>query len=121
MKSSLHIFVAFAFLTGILAPACGFSWGGKYSVVEICTTEGIEQRVVDNGQQPDNNGDPTPTMKDNCAFCFASANVKFFAPENISLEKLQFSAEKIRFNLYETIYLSRASVSGQPRAPPFFA
>ena len=113
MKPVLHIFILLAFVLGIIAPACGFAWGGKYSVVEICTTDGIENRVVENEEQ-----EHTPSMSEDCAFCFASANVKDFLPNHNAIEKIHFNAEQIRFRQFEIVYLSRVSNSNHTRAPP---
>lgn len=110
MKPVLHIFILLAFVMGIIAPACGFAWGGKYSVVEICTTDGIESRVVENEEQ-----EHAPSMSEDCAFCFASANIKSFLPHHNAVEKIHFSAEKIRFQQFEIVYLSRISKSSPAR------
>jgi hypothetical protein len=114
MSKTTHIIVIAAFLLGIIAPACNFAWGGKFSVVEICTAQGIEQKLVENKQQPDR----PPAMEDNCSFCIASVTVKIFVPDIILAEKQIARGEKIRFRLYEATYLSRLSKTGQPRAPP---
>ena len=113
MKPVLHIFILLAFVLGIIAPACGFAWGGKYSVVEICTLDGIESRVVENEQK-----EHAPSMGEDCAFCFASTNVKNFLPNHNAVEKIHFSAEKIRFRQFEIVYLSHTSKSDPARAPP---
>lgn len=116
MKNSLHIFVLTAFLLSVIAPACGFSWGGKFSVIEICTAQGIETRVVENDQNPDDQ--PSHQMADQCQFCFASANLTNFLPEAIAAEKIKATAEKARFRAYEISYLSHVTSHEEPRGPP---
>ena len=118
MRNYLHILTLIAFLGGVIAPACGFSWGGNFSVIEICTAQGFETRVINNEETPDA---PTPTMGGDCQFCFANANLTSFLPENISVEVRYAYAEKITYSLYEVILLSRTTRNGQPRAPPIFA
>ena len=118
MKQTLHIIVLTAFLGGIIAPACGFAWGGKYSVIEICTAQGLESRIVDNDSNSDNN--PAQKMADQCQFCFSQAHLSAFLVNERVLEQAYFAAEKIRFNLYKTIYLSRRHSDHAARAPPAF-
>lgn len=71
-KRSAHILILIAFVMGVLAPACGFSWNGKFSLVEICTTEGIEMKVVENGSSPNT---PQHQASDDCQFCFQNAHL----------------------------------------------
>jgi hypothetical protein len=115
MKAILHIFILIAFLAGIIAPACGFMWGGQYSVIEICTAQGIETRIVANEDQP---SAPMPNMANDCAFCFASANMVSFLPEATAIERQAFRAEKIRFGQYENIVLARLNTNISSRGPP---
>lgn len=116
MRQSFHILTLIAFLGSVSAPACGFSWGGKFSVIEICTSQGIETRVVDNGQAPDNS--PNHKTTDKCPFCFASATLTGFLPDAVTIEALNFSIEKFKFDLYETIILSRTANNLSARDPP---
>jgi hypothetical protein len=115
MRAILHIFIVITFLTGIIAPACGFMWGGQYSVIEICTAQGLEMRVVANDEAPD---DHAPIMANNCDFCFANANLTGLLPEIAIIERIAFSAEKIRFGQYEDITLTRFNPNTSPRGPP---
>jgi len=112
-----HIFVLLAFLGGIIAPACGFAWGGKYSVVEICTTEGIESRVVNNDQQPENSDFPTH-FEEQCQFCFAQTNLTAFLPHNEHIETAFFIKDKIRFRHYDALLQSHLTRDNIARAPP---
>ena len=116
MGKTLHIVVLAAFLLGIIAPACGFSWGGKYSVVEICTAKGLESRVIaDNSNSSDA---PDHKTKEKCQFCFTHANLAGHMPQAVILEPLKFQAEKLKFALYETITLSRVGSNLSARGPP---
>lgn len=115
MIKSLHFFVLFAFLAGIIAPACGFAWGGKYSVVEICTTEGIESRVVQGEERPSK-----PHASEQCQFCFAHANLKIFLPDVAAHEAIIFIRAKTQFQHYDQLFLSRLSRDHAARAPPVF-
>ena len=119
MIKQLHLFVLISFLLGIVAPACGFAWGnnggGKYSVVEICTAQGIENRVVESEDQQN-----TPMMAEQCEFCFASANLKSFLPSTTSFETVFF--EYLKAKTY-SVYISNdkfLSFDHTPRAPPVF-
>lgn len=115
MKQALHILIAIAFLGSIIAPACGFSWGGKYSVVDICTSEGIESKIVANDENSD---DEHQQMVDQCQFCFSHANLSGLVPVSTTIEALVFYGDKIRKNQYESVYLSRQQGDHAARAPP---
>lgn len=115
MTQKLHIIVLLAFLTGIIAPACGFMWGGNYSVIEICTSNGIENRVIANDDQPS-----TPQTQDQCEFCFTSANLTAFLMPEGRHTKIAYAAEKIRFEQYEDIVLTRFQTNISSRGPPSF-
>lgn len=122
MQQKLSLFITISFLLGIIAPACGFMWGGQgSSMIEICTAQGIEMRLVTNDLQP--NQDPTnqpsnPMMGDNCDFCFQNANFTGALLNTATLEKIGFQSNKIRFHLYETILLSHTSYNNTARGPP---
>lgn len=104
-----------AFLGGIIAPACGFMWGGQYRVIEICTAKGLENRVV---ADTSDNGNPNNKMAKDCEFCFANANVLAHLPASSSLIKVAFTAEKLKFQHYEDILLSRLNTDISSRGPP---
>ena len=116
MKNFCHSVILLCFLAGVLAPACGFSWGGKYSVVEICTSQGIEQRVVD--ATPEDDSDPAQTMAEKCQFCFATANMKAFLPADLAMAQATVSVQKQRVERYTLIVLSRPTSHEEPRGPP---
>ena len=116
MKNFTHSFILLCFLVGVVAPACGFSWGGKYSVVEICTAQGIEQRVVDTA--PTDDSSPHKTVGEDCQFCFAAANMKAFLPADMPVMKAAVSLQKQRINHYTLIVLSRTTSHEEPRGPP---
>lgn len=112
MKRFLHVFVLIAFLTGIIAPACGFAWGGKFSVVEICTAQGIEQKIVESDDE-----EQSPSAHEECLFCFQSANMNGFLPANIQpadLTIIQVSA----FKRDALFFRSDFSFDHGARAPP---
>lgn len=113
MKKGLHIAVLIAFLVGVIAPACGFVWGGKYSVIEICTAQGIESRVVNNDDLP-----KSPHFEEQCQFCFSQANLKSLMPVLILIEKQKTVRERAQFSQYQDIVLSRLSQDHAARAPP---
>lgn len=115
MKKGLHIAVLLAFLVGVIAPACGFVWGGKYSVIEICTAQGMESRVVSNEDQPQK-----PHYEEQCQFCFAQANIKSFLSVSVELEQRLGVFERVQFGQYQEILLSRLSQDHAARAPPAF-
>ena len=71
MRNIVHFIVIFTFALGIIAPACGFAWSGKYSVIEICTANGYEARIVANDEEPNT---PNHQMSDQCQFCFSNAH-----------------------------------------------
>ena len=116
MRRYLHILTLIAFLGSVIAPACGFSWGGKYSVIEICTAQGIEARVVSNEQNPDKSPDHKTT--DQCQFCFASTNLTSFLPPIIMVSENSHDLEKLRLQSYEVSSLSRFTSYEEPRGPP---
>lgn len=115
MKKGLHIAVLLAFLVGVIAPACGFAWGGKYSVVEICTAQGMESRIVENEEDPS-----LPHYEEQCQFCFAQANIKSFLSVSVELEQRLSVFERVQFGQYQEILLSRLSHDNAARAPPAF-
>lgn len=114
MKHPVHTFVLIAFLAGIIAPACGFAWGGKFSVVEICTTEGIEQRLVENDQQ---DGEHVPSAENDCLFCFQTANFSGFLPEAIVSDVSYIVREEV-FKRDELAFFNSFSFDHGARAPP---
>ena len=71
-----HFFILTAFLLGIIAPACGFAWNGKFSVIEICTAKGIEQKIVSNDDLP---------PKHPLAFCVAVIHEKPTSHQRLEL------------------------------------
>ena len=116
MRQTLCLFILISFVGGIIAPACDFLWGEKYSVIEICTLNGLETRVVGNDQSPSD--DQAPSIDRNCEFCFQNANFAGHIPTAATIEKLGFSALKLRFQSYETALLSRTTSQHSARGPP---
>lgn len=119
MKKGLHFIVLITFLVGVLAPACGFSWGNngnsKFSVVEICTTEGIENRIVE-GEQ-----DPNPEhASEQCQFCFAQAKLDYALFGLKTFQSALSIRETDQARHYEVFLLSRLSNDHAARGPPAF-
>lgn len=114
-----HFFVLLAFLAGIIAPACSFAWGGigagKFSVVEICTAQGIESRIVENDQDPER-----PMAHEQCQFCFAQANFQSLMPVLAQFEQKIVAIERLKLRHYQAILFSRLSQGHAARAPPLF-
>jgi hypothetical protein len=115
MKNKLHILVLLSFLSGIIAPACGFAWGGTYSVVEICTAQGFENRIVMNEGQGDS---PSHQMQEQCEFCFSKTHLTAYITNSALFEKIYTKAEKQRFRLYQDIVASRYATNTSSRGPP---
>lgn len=113
MKNKLHILVLIAFLTGIIAPACGFAWGGSYSVVEICTAQGFENRIVMNDEQ-----DSPHHMQEQCEFCFTNQKITASLMSKYEIEQHLYAVEKKRIFQYEDVLLSRSIDHTSPRGPP---
>lgn len=117
MRKITQIFILISFLTGVIAPACGFSWGGHFSVIEICTSDGIKSIVVNNSKDSEKNFPNEKTSKQ-CQFCFQHANLKAFTPNIIQVEKLISTTEHIKLVQYKTIFLNIHQTPQIPRAPP---
>lgn len=116
MKNYLHILTLTAFLLGVIAPACGFAWGGTLNVIELCTDKGIEFRIIANNKQKDKN--PVPMVADECQFCFTNTTLTNFLPENVSIKIKYNNTEKQQYSLYEVVLLSHSTRSKKSRAPP---
>jgi hypothetical protein len=119
MCKLFHIIVLIAFIGGIIAPACGFNWGGKFSVIEICTAQGLEARIVNNNLEP-LNSPLTPHQKaaDKCQFCFASAHNQAYLPYSIIIEAKNYGQQKLKFQIYHITLLARLDIQSAPRGPP---
>ena len=115
----------FTFTLGIIAPACGFTWGNNSakdgSFIEICTAQGIEKRFItsegSNENSPSNNQSPHKA-KNQCQFCFAASNLQALTPIGLSIEVSYAYAIKQIYGQYEVILLSKDTTHEQPRGPP---
>lgn len=116
MKNFVHSAVLIIFLLGIIAPACGFAWGGQYSVIEICTAQGFETKIVENGQKPD--GAPHHKMAGECQFCFSNAHVTSFIPEISVVTSLAYDSLDKKIYLNTLKRAQRLSFDHSARAPP---
>ncbi len=103
-------------MLGFIAPACGFMWGGQYSVVEICTSQGIEQHIVadnTNPSQPDHK-----TADEQCEFCFQNINLGNYLLNTHDITTLYFDIRtKIRFTR-QNIITDNFSTLPLARGPP---
>ncbi|NQZ13830.1 MAG: hypothetical protein HRT94_03245 [Alphaproteobacteria bacterium] len=118
MRNYFHIFVLLSFLVGVIAPACGLSWGGKYSVIEICTADGWENRIVENNQS----GTPSNSdhsAKEQCQFCIQTSLLKNMILPSSNTLMMMGKAERIQISRYQTLRDEYAQSLYNPRAPPF--
>jgi len=117
-KNICHIFILFAFLTGIIAPSCGFAWNGKYSIIEICGAQGTKQKVVSNQDLPPS--EHIPTAQNECQFCFQNSHVLAnFVPS----QTLNHSSVAIIQNIiarHNILYRQILSQYHTARGPPSF-
>lgn len=118
MNKTIQQIALLAFIIGLIAPACGFTWGGKYSVMEICSLDGTKQVVIPNGDQDPTAPTPDKLAKEKCPFCFGQKNI-----DQIALVDLLPSYNRIISN--DTVTDSQHLISEEnssaynPRAPPF--
>ena len=117
MRNIVHFIAIFTFVLGIVAPACGFAWGGissdgQYSVIEICSANGYESRIVKNDKDT-----PEHETKEPCQFCFANTYLNDLVPILVTERFYSYQAQYI-FNQYEIAFLSRSTSHEQPRGPP---
>ncbi len=116
-----HFIILTAFLLGIFAPACGFAWNGKYTVVEICTAKGIEKKIVSNDDLPRNQpSDPTNHAQKECQFCFQKNNLiaDFISPTQTTHLNHSFQNHILAF--HDTVYKHILSQYHSARAPPTY-
>ena len=76
MRQTTLSLIIFSFMLGFIVPACGFMWGGKYSVIEICTDQGIEQRLVSDDTNPTQPTHDQSSKK--CDFCFKTTHLNSY-------------------------------------------
>ena len=117
MNKNIHLITLLAFIISLLAPACGFAWGGKYSVVDICTTEGIERKVI--ADNSDDQNVPVQT-KDDCQFCSNAQKI-----DKIAGYTNNFNTDFVQITIYRFASLAILKQNQpnyyQSRAPPSFA
>jgi hypothetical protein len=117
MRKLTQLFILISFLVGVIAPACGFSWSGKFSVIEICTAQGIESRIVENSQN-DQNDAPKHQISELCQFCFQNAHLKDTLPSPQQINTTFVSIERATSAQYETFILNNWRRSQTLRGPP---
>ncbi len=119
MNKFPHFLVILALLVGVIAPACGFAWGNnQYSVIEICTAQGIENRLVENENVENENTPNEPHLYESCAFCFAQNNQDDL---DIISERALFqyvTTHKIKARQFDIARLAKSRTPQSPRAPP---
>ncbi|NCO03627.1 MAG: hypothetical protein GW903_05505 [Alphaproteobacteria bacterium] len=113
MNRFCHILVFTCFLVGVIAPACGFSWGGKFSVIEICTAEGFERRIVENNQSGDHG-----QTSDQCQFCFQNAHIKDYGLLPLDLPVYYAALTRNQVYQYQSVLIAHERSLQNPRAPP---
>ena len=116
MKHATHLLVLVCFVVGLMAPACGFAWGGNYSVVEICTANGIESKVVESGDDPDA---PTPhSMAEKCPFCLQKTKSDALAVDANTVSHA-YAAHSYKIAALHTQFLKEQLYTAHtPRGPP---
>ncbi|MEM9470246.1 MAG: hypothetical protein AAF988_08800 [Pseudomonadota bacterium] len=117
MKVFTHILILIAFLGGILAPACGFSWGENFSIIEICTAQGTENRIVGSN---DNEKEHHHQITEQCPFCFQQNNFKIVLLPSAQQEKEHSALLKAKTSTFKTTYLSKIKSPQTLRGPPSF-
>ena len=113
-----YFLILIAFLTGVIAPACGFSWNGKFSLVEICTTEGIEMKVIDNNSAPSGPSTPHQQASKDCQFCFQNNHVTAHITAIQMIESPIFTLTKNILNTHDILYRQILSQYHTARGPP---
>jgi len=116
-----NFLILIAFLAGVIAPACGFSWNGQgnnnYSLVEVCTTEGIEMKVVENDTAPST---PHEQASEDCQFCFQNHHVMAnILPTQTHSAQIYSLTAKI-LNTHDILYRQILSQYHTARAPPSY-
>lgn len=118
MNKTIHHIALLAFIIGLIAPACGFAWGGKYSVVEICSLDGIKQVVIPNSEDP-TEPIPNKSTKEKCSFCFGQKNIDQISLVDI-LPSYDHALSDDTIIEYQRLVSKNSGSAYNPRAPPFF-
>ena len=118
MNNIIAFITVFAFTLGLIAPACGFAWNNNgnnnnYSVIEICTASGIENRLIPNDEAPTEH-----QTSEQCPFCFAQNNLEAHKSPSAFTLHFQFVHQKIQAEQFETAFLSKTRRPQSTRAPP---
>lgn len=114
MRFLIHQIVLLGFITALLAPACGFAWGGQFSVIEICTEKGIEHKIIADAQN--NEAPSSPAYA--CQFCFQQMMGQGFQEAfDFITVPITFTLTVKRFSL-ALYYQSTLDQSRSPRGPP---
>jgi hypothetical protein len=116
MRFFCHAFIILGLLCAAFGPACQFLWGGQYSIVEICTAQGIEKQIVQSDETP-----PFPEQaKNDCAFCLQQAHANALMPDT---KNPAMVANPVRQTVSFTAISYDAPLlwrDQNPRGPPVF-
>lgn len=115
-KNFCAILMITAFLAAIIAPACGFSWNGKYSIIEICNAQGVEQKIVSNDELPPSKHQET-TIED-CQFCFQNHHLTMALSHSPADKKMHAPLKKQIIAAHDMLYQQVRSHDRAARAPP---
>jgi len=117
-KNFCYILILTAFLAAIIAPACGFAWNGKYSIIEICNAQGVEQKIVSNDDLPPS--DHQKNTQQDCQFCIQKHN---FHADIVAYNDVKIRPAPLQKQIIAAqhdIYQSTLSQYYAARAPPLF-
>jgi len=121
MRQATLSLIILSFMLGFIAPACGFMWGGQYSVIEICTTQGIEQRIVLNDTNPTQPNHDHEQSTEECEFCYKNANLGSYLLNSNIITALIFEQKtKITFARQNKLAEALSTVH-LARGPPSFS
>lgn len=112
----LHI-ALIAFIMGLIAPACGMMWGGKMSVLEICTTNGMVQIAI---ADDTDNQKPPKLASDTCPYCFSFAHLTMYTPAAQGISVPVSLALKHQDVLADQIQDKFIKIAAHSRASPVF-
>ena len=114
-RTGLFLLTLTAFIAAQLALACAFNWGGQARAVEICTTFGIETRLVPEDGAPlsDNK-----TAQSACPFCFQAAHVAVHPPQPPALPLPGLTVRTLQVTKSKAAAPQAPLLSYEARAPP---
>jgi hypothetical protein len=102
----------------MIAPACGVAWGGKFSLVEVCTTQGIEIKVVENTSAPSNPSSPHQQANEDCQFCFQNTHLMAGVMDAQIINHPKYSLTTKILSTRDILYRQILSQYHTARGPP---